>query len=89
MHEVEPVRSIYYSMPHPGGQARGRWATLRFLAGFVGTCVLALLTERAQGVVSRVPTEAHRAAVFTVRVGVVIRFHAYADREEALASLDS
>ena len=46
--------------------------------------VLVLFTERARGAASGIETEAHPAAIWTLRDGRAVRFEAMADRDEAL-----
>jgi ketosteroid isomerase-like protein len=47
--------------------------------------VLVLFTERGVGRGSGVPTEAHPAAIWTIADELVTEYHAFVDREEALA----
>lgn len=92
---------IEWSMPHPGGQVRGRQAALAFLRMFMGSWaeyelrvdevrslgpgrVLVLFTERGVGRGSGVPAEGHRAALWTIRDGLVTRFEAFGDRADGL-----
>jgi ketosteroid isomerase-like protein len=52
--------------------------------------VLVLFTERARGRLSGVETELSAAGMFTLRDGMIVRFDALAERDEALrvAGLD-
>jgi ketosteroid isomerase-like protein len=59
---------------------------LEQVSACAGGRVLVLFTERGMGRGSGVPTEAHPAAIWTIRDGLVSGFHAFLDREEALAA---
>jgi ketosteroid isomerase-like protein len=91
---------IDWSMPHPGGQVKGREQVVAFLRSFIGAWeehemdveeirelddgrVLVLFTERARGRWSGVETVVHPAALWTLRDGMVVRFEAFGDRDEA------